>query len=341
MHIDDSEPQPAFPSGPDSTHSIMDAFQQVLDSLDAARAELLEGRSAVSPGDEAPRGREPGVTEGAHLPGRNAAEDVVPGGPTAVEPGLRIPPQPGGAEDWDPFRPRNLGGEGATPRPDAAAAAVVVEPLWARDAQPYAPPAAYGEPAPWGDAAEGSGVLPAGVAYGDAPEPHSSPWFTPSRRGVAHGDATPTGETTSRVFAWPTTPPAPTTPATPARPRSTRRSGDVAWHLVKPGRLAGVCGAGAVGGLIAVSSLLGGDTEPPGPPVQPSQPPGQTGAWVPDRAQPDGGARDSGGTGADVSEAHQHHLRVSRIHDSERLGGHYAIAVQEGAARFQDPSGRA
>ncbi|MFF3686747.1 peptidoglycan-binding protein [Streptomyces sp. NPDC002187] len=40
MIVDDTEPERAFGSGPDTEHSITNSFQRVLDALDAARAEL-------------------------------------------------------------------------------------------------------------------------------------------------------------------------------------------------------------------------------------------------------------------------------------------------------------
>ncbi|GGU47736.1 hypothetical protein [Streptomyces lavendofoliae] len=96
-------------------------------------------------------------------------------------------------------------------------------------------------------------------------------------------------------------------------------------------RWAGACGAGAVGGLLVVSSLLAngalgtGDAGPAGPPVRPPHE---------DVHAP------GDGDGRDGPEAPRRTYRLPRLHPGGASPGQHAIEVRAVAARFQDPPAR-
>ncbi|OKJ95089.1 hypothetical protein AMK26_31305 [Streptomyces sp. CB03234] len=98
---------------------------------------------------------------------------------------------------------------------------------------------------------------------------------------------------------------------------------------LKRGRWAGVCGVGAVGGLIVASTVLTSGALAPGesaPAARPDRPPHQ-GAW--------------GSDGEDAGERREvprRTYRIPRLHPGGRSSGHYDIEVRAAAARFQDPS---
>ncbi|MFE7776242.1 hypothetical protein ACFU5O_20595 [Streptomyces sp. NPDC057445] len=330
MKFDNSEPQEALPPGPEFERSIMDSFQQVLQALDDARAELLDGFTPLYGTADASRvpGRRTSVEHPLDGRGRSADSSGSSGAEAAPSHPWR---QPG--DDWDAFRPRTPMGEARSPRP-VAASAVVVEPLWERGTEPD------------GQAAE-DGLPPVGAHHHVIPKPDSSPGNVPAPReslwSTADGDAVSPFTAGPNCFQWPATP---VTSPKPARPKARARRIDVARLVVKPGRLAGVCGVGAVGGLIAVSSLMGNDGEASDPAVSPSVQPNQPlpggAVWGPDQARSSDESALDPAPDQDVPGAHKHRLRVARIL-RDRVGGHYdiEIQVQAAAARFQDPSGRA
>lgn len=133
------------------------------------------------------------------------------------------------------------------------------------------------------------------------------------------------------VTPWPDqqashTAPPPTAPSW-RDPRSVRRP----RLVVRRGRLAGVCGVGAVGGLLVVSSMLAngalasGGSVPSGQPVRPPH-------------QDVHGSRDD--AGQEGREAPRRTYRIPQLHPGDGSRGHYDIEVRAVAARFQDPPPR-
>lgn len=340
MEFNDSEPQGAYGSGPDYERSIMDSFQQVLDALDAARAELLEGVPSMY-----------GIDEGRSDAARRSATERSPGvrgrsvgsgAPLVPEPSLSLPPQQpdNGFDDWNPFQLRKP--RGAT-RSTRGSAAIAVEPLWERDTHADPESAGTGERVWAADGSVADELPPVDAPHTGSAEPGPFPGNTPhpreQRGAAAHEDAASPITAGANSFPWPTT--SGSSP-TSARPGVRARGGGGPRLGVKSKRLVGVCGVGAVGGLIAVSSLLPNDLGSPEPPVQPSRPlPGGADASSPDDARSRAGVPDSGRTGQDVPKVHEGRLRIPHVADRDLAEGHYNIRIQAGAARFQDLSGRA
>ncbi|GGT14085.1 hypothetical protein [Streptomyces purpureus] len=101
--------------------------------------------------------------------------------------------------------------------------------------------------------------------------------------------------------------------------------------LGRRGQLAGVCGVGAVGGLIVASSLLADGRLVPGGPVPSVQP---------DRPLPVG--TDAGPAGAPRGwGAPADRIRVVSPGTDGGAGGRYTVEVRVAEARFQDPAAQA
>ncbi|ORT56433.1 hypothetical protein [Streptomyces sp. CB03238] len=97
---------------------------------------------------------------------------------------------------------------------------------------------------------------------------------------------------------------------------------------LRRGRWAGVCGVGAVGGLIVASTVLANGALAPGesaPAARPDRPPHE-------------GVRGSDGEDAgEQREVPRRTYRIPQLHPGARSPGHYDIEVRAAAARFQDP----
>lgn len=93
----------------------------------------------------------------------------------------------------------------------------------------------------------------------------------------------------------------------------------------------GVCGAGAVGGLLVVSSMLANGTLGPGGP-------GGSGTSTPPDRPAHQDVRGPKGAGGTEREVPRRTYRIPQPHTGGWSHGHHTIEVRAVAARFQDPA---
>ncbi|MEV6399097.1 hypothetical protein AB0M39_30670 [Streptomyces sp. NPDC051907] len=342
MYADRHDPLSTPGGEPVSMDTIMESFQKVLDGLDAAREDLHRSDPwGLGSGNTETRRRPqyaptpPPVVEAPADPaGPSAAAAAYFGAPPAAAP---YGPQ-AGADFEDLVFFRRDSAQDAGYASDGVPSPTVVEPLWARSERPEYPPLPA-QPEPGAPEA-----VDAWPGYTDAPA--TSGWFDRGDRGA--GAAMP-DIAVSPAHAWPEE--IQVTPTGPAEGDSRRSGGRRRTRpALRRGHLAGVCGAGAVGGLIVASSLMADSGMAPSqytPSVQPENTqPGSADAPGPDAAPGPEAAPPRGGVGGPVEEGMegqglQRSVPVPRLHRGDAAQDHPTVEVRITAARFQGPVGGA
>ncbi|WP_239696696.1 MULTISPECIES: peptidoglycan-binding domain-containing protein [unclassified Streptomyces] len=327
---------------------IWDSFQVVLDSLDAARADLYafdeQQGWAESPLPTWRERGEPARTAGLAepipslfsppapprptQPARDKLESRDPGRPQAVVPSAVEPEWTGGVHQVD------------------APQDVVVEPLWLRNRKLEAvpPPLAGKRPTASGpDEAYASPpvtFLPPAPLQEDAPR-RTGPRSDTTGSAIPQHPAAPSEELL-----------APPLGASPPRARAHAKNKRRGWQRFasrRDTRVAGVFGLGAVSGLILASSLLVSDNPAPAVPPTPS---GQLDPPLPDvPAPPSGqlggnpaaalpeipgtGVLRQGDSGHGVHELQVRLLQIPNVYEGGAIDGRYDADVRAAVARFQ------
>lgn len=350
MGFNDTEPQRAHGSAPDAAQDIWDSFQAVLDSLDAARADLYafderQGWAESPP----PTWRE--RSESA----RNAGlAEPIPSPFSALAPHPPRPTQPPGdrPEGRDPGRPQPVAPSTGEPKwtggVDQADAPqdVVVEPLWSRNRQleAVAPPLTGKQPTASGP----------DEAYASPPVTLLPP--APLQEGAPRRPGPRSDTTGSAIPQRPAAPSeellAPSLEASPPRVRAHAKKKRRGWRRFtsrQDTRVAGVFGLGAVSALIVASSLLGSDNPSPAvpptssgqldPPLpdDPAPPSGQLGGnpAAALREIPGTGVLRQGDSGHGVYELQVRLLQIPNVYEGGAIDGRYDADVRAAVARFQ------
>lgn len=349
MAFNDTEPQRAHGSGPDTAQEIRDSFQAVLDALDAARADLYafdwqEGLSETPPPSRRQR------SEPARDVGFTRPAPSLPPPPTPT-PLRRTQPAGRGHEYLEPEPPHSISPPVVEPprtgglRQVHALRDVVVEPLWLRGAHAEAvPPPPVGKPA-MGNPATASG---AGPTHATPPVTFLPP--APPQEGALRGTGPRPDTTGSAVPQRPAPRPAPPADQLIAPPSKespspvgaharNRHRGWRSFTERRDTRLTGAFGGVAVSGLILASSLLVNDN--PAPAV-PSPPSGQPDRPLPDNPAPTlpevpgTGVLRQGDSGHGVYELQVRLRQVPDIYNNGAIGGRYDVEVRAAVARFQE-----
>ncbi|MEU8915559.1 peptidoglycan-binding protein [Streptomyces nigrescens] len=327
---------------------IWDSFQAVLDSLDAARADLyaFDERQGWA---ESP----PPTWRERSEPARNAglAEPI---------PSLFSPPLPPRStqsagdrlEGRDPGRPQALAPSAVEPkwprgvRQVDAPQDVVVKPLWLCNRQLEAAPPPLAGKRPTASGPDEAYASPPVTFLPPAPLQEDAPRRT-GRRSDTTGSTIP-----QRPAAPSEELLAPPLGASPPRVRAHAKNKRRGWRRFtsrRDTRVAGVFGLGAVSGLIAASSLLVSDNPAPAvpptssgqlaPPLpdDPAPPSGQLGGNpAADLAEiPGTGVLRQGDSGHGVYELQVRLLQIPNVYEGGAIGGRYDADVRTAVARFQ------
>ncbi|MET8021202.1 peptidoglycan-binding domain-containing protein [Streptomyces decoyicus] len=329
---------------------ICDSFQAVLDSLDAARADLYafdeqQGRAESPP----PTWRE------RSDPARNAglAEPV----PSLFSPPPPSPPRPAQSardrpESRDPVRPQAVAPSAVEPewtggvRQVDAPQDVVVEPLWLRNRQLEAVPPPLAEKRPTASGPDEAYASPPVTFLPPAPLQEDAPRRTGPRSDTT-GPAIPQHPAAPSEGLL-----APPLGASPPRVRAHAKNKRRGWRRFasrRDTRVAGAFGLGAVSGLILASSLLISDNPAPAvPPTSsgqldpslpdaPGPPSGQLGgnpaAALPEI--PGTGVLRQGDSGHGVYELQVRLLQIPNVYEGGAIDGRYDADVHAAVARFQ------
>lgn len=365
MRTDPIEPRGEHRSEPDLGRSITEAFHDILDALDAARAELrttdvfLQHRLSGPALGTSPQSPPLPHTGWRDDHGRSRPPSLPDVAATESSRGSAS-----GVENWDAFRPRKemspASGERTT-----VSEANAVQPLWARGTQLQDTNSAAAVGASErADRTRGSD--PGSWSSRRGSVPLRSAWdMPPTGEAVQLDRRSDTPQSSSDTEQQNLTAPGrgvecnalPEADLPLAQPSRRRTSGQFSRStrpVGKAGKLAGACGIGVAGSLVVVGWMLSSDGTSSSPSSLPSDDPspqlpgagghagtpnpGDAAAPLPRTPTP----RDQQGQRSPIPEDQQRHWFSHTQHNGYQPAGDYGITIQSGSARFQDPmdSGR-
>lgn len=354
MRTDPIEPRGEYLSEPAVGRSITEAFHDVLDALDAVRAELRTTDVSLQHSLSGPAlGTSPQSPPLPHTVWRDDHGRSRPPSLPDVAATESSRESASGVENWDAFRPRKemspASGERTT-----VSEANPVQPLWARGTQlqDTISAAAVGEPE---HADRTRGADPGSWSSHRGSVPLRSAWdMPPTGEAVQLDRRRDTPQSSSDTQHQNLTAPgrgvechapqeAGLPPAQPSRRWTSGQFSRSTRPVGKTGKLAGACGIGVVGSLVVVGWMLSSAGTSSSQSSLPSDDPSPQ---LPDTGG-HAGTPNPGDAAAPLPPTptpgdQQRHWFSHTQHNGYQPAGHYGITIQSASARFQDPmnSGR-